>query len=236
MKTFAIAALLVAGLASPALAGQIATGSFGPYQSGLGGEYTFQAISGIDTSAYSSLTKGFLGGDTFQSFCLEASEYIYENTTYDAEINTSAMYGSVGPSGDPLSKGTGYLYSEFAKGTLQGYAYTGTAEERKASADALQRAIWWLEQEKGGQLNDFYTQLLRSVFGSGSGARGGSAADYGVYALNLTSLSACAAADGRCQDTLYYTGQRVPDGGITLMLLGGALVSLGAVRRFTRRG
>ena len=50
---------------------------------------------------------------------------------------------------DPISIGTAYLYSEFAKGTLQDYAFAGTEAEREASAALLQNAIWYLEKEGG---------------------------------------------------------------------------------------
>jgi hypothetical protein len=51
---------------------------------------------------------------------------------------------------------------------------------------------------------------------------------YAVRALSLDSV------DGGPAQSLL-TLQNVPDGGITLMLLGGALVGLGALRRKVRR-
>ena len=50
---------------------------------------------------------------------------------------------------DALSKGTAYLYSQFANGSLAGYIY-GYGATRATAAGELQEAIWWLEGENGG--------------------------------------------------------------------------------------
>ena len=49
---------------------------------------------------------------------------------------------------DPVSAGTGWLYSQFARGSLTGYDYDNiTPLGRIESARLLQLAIWMLEDE-----------------------------------------------------------------------------------------
>jgi len=234
MKKPGFAMLLMLALASPAIAGQIYVGSYGTYQSGHGGEFTYQVVgtpSWLDLSHYAASTRG---SASFQSFCVETNEYLYTNTVYDAALTDSAVNGGSGTSThpDPVSRGTGWLYSQFATGTLAGYSFTGTVAERRASADLLQRTIWWLEDESSSYVGDltgnvFYNAVV-AKFGAVEAKRG-SAAEYGVKALNLTNSSRC--SGGLCQDALFY----VPDGGATLALLGGALMGLGLLRQKLRR-
>jgi len=166
----------------------------------------------INWSAYSTLTKGTVsfvtdgsswgytgldGQDYFQTFCIETSEYFYPGTTYDVSISQKAMYGSQ-PSagGDPISKGTAWLYSQFAAGTLVGldalnnavaYNYTyGTG--RVDSAGALQQAIWWLEGENGGAdpgNGNVFRNAVLSQFGDAATAKADANGAYNVRALNL---------------------------------------------------
>ena len=104
------------------------------YYSGEGGEFTL--ASNADLAAL----LGYSG--PFQSFCLEASEYIAQGATYDALLNTEVLLGGLnnGPAGpgggDPLDPRTAYLYWNFQAGTLSGYDYT-PGPARSSSAGAL---------------------------------------------------------------------------------------------------
>jgi hypothetical protein len=230
MKRYLVSVMAIAALAaSSALATQIKTGNiWGPYQAGSGGEFTLTVVSGLDLGGYAANTTGFnnnAGLPSFQSFCLENSqppEYINLNTTYNAVTNTRALNGGVGPGGDPVSVGTGWLYSQFATGTLAGYNY---GSGRTTSAGLLQNAIWWLEGE-GVAYNSGNTFMLAAVtqFGSQASARADGAAAYGVSALNLTTLTGALA-----QDQLYF--RPVPDNALTVILLGTALAALALMRR-----
>ena len=84
----------------------------------------------------------------FDTFCLEIVEYIGIGKTYEfvvADISTGAINGGkYGGNPDPLDPMTAYLYHHFFHGTLDGYDYNG---DRVASADALQNAIWHIENE-----------------------------------------------------------------------------------------
>jgi hypothetical protein len=239
--------------ASPVFASEIPVGpihvgyshsDFGPYQSGQGGEFTLQDVGGwLDLVGYKAGVTSGIGPDdilSFQSFCIEKSEVIDGGTTYNATLNENAMNGGVSHGGDPVSVGTGWLYSQFAQGTLDDYTYSGSSWARRASAAELQNAIWWLEGDGTyDRHNDFMVAVV-AEFGSKAAAKADGGAQYGVYALNLWSGSD--STRHRAQDQLYFQGlptasqETVPDGGQTAVMLGGALVGLAWwARRVGRR-
>jgi hypothetical protein len=240
VKTPAVVVLIGSlALASPAVANQIQVGysgsSYGPYQTGIGGEFTLNDIDGtpannwLDISDYSPLAKNQGNGtiSSFQTFCIEKNEYIYPyNAIYDVTISGGSVHGGVGGPGDPdpVSKGTAFLYSQFARGLWSDYNY---GSGRSGSAAALQEAIWWLEEEISsyGSSNHFI-DLVTTQFGSPlAGREDAFAGEFGVYALNLTGVSNAPATVG--QDQLYYNA--VPDGGSTVSLLVMALCAAGVV-------
>ena len=227
---------VIAVTASTAAAGTVKVGStYGPYQSGIGGEFTVIGVSGVSNDSYDAKAKGFTDPASFQTFCVENSfppEYIELNTTYNTTLNTIAMNGGVLPAGtgDPLSQGTGWLYSQFAQGTLTGYNYAGTTAAeiaaRKTSASLLQQTFWWLEGEGGIVYNasNIFMAAVVAQFGSEANAiLNGTGDNYGVRVLNMVKLNGTLG-----QDQLYYT---VPDAGSTALLLGCALTGLGILRR-----
>jgi hypothetical protein len=235
VKKIAFASLLVGALASPVMAGQIQV--YGnAYQNGAGGELLFQTktpAAWLDNSGYSALTKNLFGySDSFQTFCIEVTEHVSLGALYDASIDTTAKNGgSGGPNPDPVSQGTGWLYSQFATGTLAGYDYG--AGGRFTTAGQLQYALWWLENEVipytstpvAYDANNPFMLAAFNQFGGEANARLDGAETYGVYAVNMRTL----VYGNIAQDGLYFRG--VPDGGATLILLGGALIGLGALRR-----
>jgi len=109
---------------------------------------------------------GLVAGQ-FETFCLEEKEslnldvkFIYDvdmdssthadpnNTNYDSNgPGTAGGFLRGGPD-DPLSDQTAWLYSKFVLGTLAGYDYLNVGIGRANSADDLQIAIWYLEQER----------------------------------------------------------------------------------------
>lgn len=138
---------------------------------GGGGEFTLSKAPmapglSLSTGAYASTVKDLAGNaPSFQSFCLEAGEMI--KSPMDVVMSTTSVdetTGAVGadgsgshainggkPYGDNLDTRTAYLYTQFAKGVLSGYAYTGTVGglSRSQTAGALQRVIWSIEEEGG---------------------------------------------------------------------------------------
>jgi hypothetical protein len=171
---------------------------FGPYQTGVGGEFTLAPSAGLQwvLQYYSSSTKNQNSDGitpSFQSFCLEGGEYISPDTTYVAVRNGWAIMGGNPPAGDPLSKGTAWLYHEFQSGTLDRYNYTG---DRHASAAALQNTIWWLEGEAAdpGATNVFRNAVI-TQFGSAAAAMASNAGLFPVAVLNLYTESGSLAQD-----------------------------------------
>jgi hypothetical protein len=147
MKKVSKLIILAACLAivSPAMAVPTITISGGPYQAGSGGEFTINVISGE--------IPGNPVGSSFQSFCIETDEYIAFGNTYYVQISTNAILGGANvQSPDPLDPRTAWLYNEFLNETLTGYDF-GTGSGHKTSAGALQRAIWFIEDEIGPPAN-----------------------------------------------------------------------------------
>lgn len=116
----------------------------GPHGGG-GGEFTLDT-SGINVNdTFGNTTDGII-----QTFCLERNEYIsVPSPTYYAVVNTGAKRGGIGGatgSFDPLDAKTAWVYETFATGGLDtavaSYSYGDTT-----SAVALQKAIWYLENE-----------------------------------------------------------------------------------------
>jgi len=132
----------------------------GGYYAGQGGEFTIEGTGLLlSNSAYAATTSGIgSNADSFQSFCIEMAENIYEPMEiWVSEASTTALttYGSGShawkggsSSGDDLDPMTAYLYTRFATGSLAalGYDYDPLAT-RSASAAALQNVIWGIEGE-----------------------------------------------------------------------------------------
>jgi hypothetical protein len=177
-----LTAILIVFVAVPGtMAYTIETGpGYGMYSSEaggtIGGEFTVIPGNGLSyvLSAYVDngiqMTKNIHVGGTFQTFCLERGENIFLETTYTAFLTNTAVHFN--PNGDPLlnplSRGAAWLYHQFQNGTLTPYNYTGDdipSAARVASAEALQEAIWFLENQVGGENND-YVALAILHFGT----------------------------------------------------------------------
>ena len=112
---------------------------------------------------------GEFGG--FETFCVEMNEHVRFNSTFYVEFSGAAVNGGVGgeePPGsnsDPLDSMTAYLYTNFINHSLTGYDYT-TGADRIASADALQYAIWYIEDEITEPLTGLALDFYNDAFGA----------------------------------------------------------------------
>ncbi|MBP7827050.1 MAG: VPDSG-CTERM sorting domain-containing protein [Verrucomicrobia bacterium] len=200
------------------------------------------AVGGETTLTAAGNTAPF----SFQTFCIEYNERVGDNPQY-YEINPydAAVAGGLGgwktlpdnTQGDPISLGTAYLYSQFAKGTLAGYDYTPGAG-REASALKLQYAIWWLEDEVGETWGKEFRSLLmapelaqlRAEYNitDEDGWKADANGAFGVKVLNVYNY-------GRDESLIYRQDfLQVPDGGLTLAFLGMGLAGLAGMRRIRK--
>ena len=217
----------------------VGPGGYGPYQTGLGGEFTFQSADLASIiNGYSTLTKNQVAGATpnFQTFCVEGNEEINPNETVSVVFNTQSVF-----TGTPLSVGAALLYSEFAQGTLANYSYgVGRSGTPTSSAAQLQNAIWaFMGGQEGQNLATLYNGgvilggnifVIDAVNAIGSLAAADAAAaagQDGVYVLN-TWDGGVGVQGAQRQDMLIWT---TPDGGTTVMLLGMGLMGLVFISR-----
>jgi len=239
MRRLGIVLLLVIGLAAPAFASPVGTtgvfeqARYPGYFLNTGGEFTIYDFGTSLSNEGYSVAPATMNippsmPESFQTFCLEKREGSIATNYF--VVSGAAVTGGTATS-DPLSMGTAWLYSQFATGLLNvagGNYFTG---DRRVSAGLLQNAFWMLEGELAVDAgNPYYAAALLN------GGIGDASVGYlGVYSLNnfidqasLDNYLEFGTLDGKRQDYLWY---HVPDGGATLMLLGGALVGLGAIRR-----
>ena len=117
---------------------------------------------------------------------------------------------------------------------MAGYVYT-PGPGREASARALQETIWWLEEERPdpGAGNPFRNMVLAKFGNDVTAARANydpTTAGFNVRVINLYGIDKVSGQPdytARKQDMLVY----LPDGGMTLVLMGGGLLGLAMLRR-----
>jgi len=259
MKKITILTMLVGTMATSSLLAvpyadvHTPASGFGPYQTGSGGEFTLiidgaQAGSGIVAgtgagstySFYDANTRGVGGsGTSFQTFCVEGSEFIAGNTAYDVTTGSATKF-----EGKTLTVGAAWLYALFASGQLPYYNYS--VGSRAATAGDFQQTIWWLmgtegyTQTLGAAPANAFTTLVEQQF-TGNTVFYANVNQYPVAVLKLWSNgdAGAEAMGDKAQDQLVLTGtvghNLVPDGGMTVALLGFALTGLGLVNRKIRK-
>jgi hypothetical protein len=166
------------------------------YGSGPGGEFSVIDFTPA-IHAVSQLGAGvphLANSADFQTFCVEKDEFINFDVTYYWKVSGAAEDGGIGgPSPDPLSPETGYLFAQFWKGTLS--SYFDNSLNRVTMANELQEAIWYLEQEitsVSGQAATWVTEAQNSGW-----------TDTGqVRVLNLYSSYNAGVYSGNKQDQL----------------------------------
>lgn len=224
-----LSTICVLSAASVASADSLKISTNASSNGGNGGSYTIKVFNGpVNNLSYSPLA--ILSAGTFESFCLEPTEYFTNGSTYNYTVGIDAIGGANENStrnigaGDRLSLGTSWLYSLFATGVLTNFDY-GTG--RQASNLLLQRAFWYLEDDYTGYSDpvgsNIFLNMVKTQFGSLSAGQAnvGATGAYGVKVLNLTSGTN---NENNHQSQLYFT--KVPDEGATLLLLAMGLSAL----------
>ena len=199
------------------------------YYPGLGGgEFTAYTLPGTFLGNYAPVAQAYGG---FETFCMETGVEFSPGTLYYYSLGniTQPTPGNTQQgSGLALTQGAAYLYYQFGKGLLSGFDYTGAG--RMADDNLLQAAIWALQ---GGQSYGGYPTPITSnqFYNDAIAASGGSLTDaVGAYtgsAVKVLQVWTNPDDTGAAQNQLVL----VPDGGLTVALLGGALIGLQALRR-----
>jgi hypothetical protein len=220
------------------------------YYAGNGGEFTIKSAGSpgllLSNAAYSSKTRDVLVSGSFQTFCVEETEFVHN--PMDVWVSTAWANGTNKPqwdagndhspqshawkgsktSGDDLNPQTAYLYYQFAKGNLSNYAYTDiTAAGRSKSAGELQNVIWFFEQETPITLDTQATLWVQEAVNA-TGMTFGSYTPSGTTTWGNTIgdvrvLQMYFGENGLHQDQLYLTTTIPAPGAI---LLGGIGVGL----------
>ena len=202
------------------------------YYPGLGGgEFTAYTLPETFLGNYAPVAQAYGG---FETFCMETGVEFSPGTLYYYTLGNvtqptpgNAQQGS----GLPLSQGVAYLYYQFGKGLLSDFNYTSGAG-RQADDNLLQAAIWALQggQSYGGYPtpitdNKFYNDAIAHFNGSLTDA----ASAYTGSDVQVLQVWINPDNTGAAQNQLVLTS--VPDGGLTVALLGGALIGLQVLRR-----
>lgn len=163
------------------------------------------------------------------TFCIETNEYLYFDKLLKVEsVSTEGRLGGAGGSDgskDALDPRTAYLYT-----TYRGLAATSDISLN----NAYQQAIWYIEQEITS-VTGLALQLVNQAQAEVDSGRWVGLGQ--VVVMNLVWAEAYGGhkIGDRAQDLLAMgpepTTRTIPDGGTTLMLLGGGLMGLGALRR-----
>lgn len=115
-----------------------------------GGAFKATVVAGSDPIG------AYLPDSSFQTFCLEAGEYLTLGNTYYVKLNTAAVEGGVPGGSDPLSDAAAWVYTQW----LDVLDKTVVA-----NADNVQKALWYLEGESGGANNTLAQAAVAAVTG-----------------------------------------------------------------------
>lgn len=227
---FVIALCALAICTSPLVAEMtVRLNDYGNLRRGSGGEFTFllPENNGWSQSPLDYYNSAGLDNGGFQTFCLESNEHLWQNTTYIAELSLQAKNGGTTIGFDNISKGTGWLYEQFVGGTLEGYVYDNPLD-RTYSAESLQKAFWFLEDESMGEHNEFVTLAV----GNFSNGLNEAKSDYTELDGNVRVMTLTKMDGSIVQDQLILAPQLVPvPGALMLGIFGIFLVRQKNIKR-----
>lgn len=128
---------------------------------GSGGEFGIGLSPGVNNSLNVNSVEQVV-------FCVEKDEFLNFSSEYYVE--SIATYASLGGANtnlnDPLDARTAWLYYNFRQGTLANYTYGALNVSNQAridSANALQNAFWFLENEQNSAGNAAATAYVASA-------------------------------------------------------------------------
>ena len=181
-----------------------------------------------------TILSGAAAPGSFITFCVEKNEFFTPGQTLQVQaVSTAAVNGGAGGGNpDPLDARTAYLFTQFSLGTLSNYSYDN-ATARVSSANSLQKAIWYLEQEISLPSSD--TQAQSWINEATNKVSSGEWSGIGdVRVLNLYRWdSATHSYSLPAQDQLYVIP--IPEPETYAMLLAGlGLLGFAMRRRFLR--
>ena len=243
---------MLVGAIAPAVMASTVVLTQGPYSYSDGGEFTAVTTPTIvNLGAYSSYTRS---GNSFQTFCVQTGTEFQPGDTYDYTVSLISLGGPGYPGQSvtlgnqysyPLSEGAAWLYSQFARGTLANYDFSNASSDRQTDAGELQAAIWALQggqslsyYPNGGPGNTYYNEAATAL-GANVDVAATLSTDFGVEIMNLTQYNGGDNGPGYYQNQLVLVPPSptpsVPDGGLTVALLGGALFGLQGLRRMSAK-
>ncbi len=169
------------------------------------GEFNITPILGSGYGAAAVVNNGF------ETFCISRNAGITVPGTFYYSVSVNEIYQ---PDNLTISKGTAWLYSSFAAGTLAGYHYDGAGiidpghilSQRAEDAYQLQLAFWTLEGQYwygpgpgplslAEDLANPWLALVANAFGGGTGGllaamSANTPGGYNVGVLNLNDVNA----------------------------------------------
>ncbi len=240
----AVAVSLAAATQVGALTVTLSTVS-GYNDGGSGGEFNINPVTGV------GYAPSVLVGGGFETFCLARDLSITVPGTYNATVNANGTFTSdTAGHTQQLTKGSAWLYQQFASGVLSTYRYTatsgGTTSGRAQDAANLQAAIWVMQgtywygataADLAADLSNVFVNLAANAFGGGTAGllaamAANAAGGFNVGALNLTYATTVGSIPIGTPAQSMLT--LLPDGGTTLMLMGIGFSSLALVSRKLR--
>jgi hypothetical protein len=185
-----------------------------------GGEFTAYTTPNNFLSYYAP--EATLNGG-FETFCIQSTVDFYPGANYNYVLSDTES------TGQKLSLGAAYLYSQFATGTLSGYDYLNTAN-RQADNAQLQSAFWAFQGQTilGGFpdiSSDPYYNLAITNLGGSSEAFSDNNGTYGVDVMQLYDANG---APAQAQLALVAPEPST----VLLFIFAGALIILFNRRKF----